>query len=161
VYFCDCSKSLLLFLEMQQKSLVNDSSKQVISFNDKSALLAQIRQNLTANKGFGNNLTSSMSTRVGGRSSSTSRNLPPLASNSNLNHFAKQLASLAQKSTVDLLTDVGVGCSQADFEAGNNSGLSPKRTSSLLPNGKPGSLPFILITLYFLSTCIHVMYNVI
>lgn len=120
---------------MQQKSLVGDSSKQVISFNGKSALLAQIRQNLTVNKGFGNNLSSmTMTARVGG--SSSPRNLPPLANNSNLNHFAKQLASLAQKSTVDLLTDVGVGCSQADFETCSNSGLSPKRPSSLLPNGK-------------------------
>ena len=124
------------FTEMQQKTSVTDSSKQVISFNDKSALLAQIRQNLSANKGFGNSV-GSMNVKMGGSSSNAIHALP---NNSNLNHFAKQLATLAQKSAADLLTEVGVGCSQSDIESNSNSGLSPKRPSSLL-DPKARALP--------------------
>lgn len=118
---------------MQQKASAVDP-KQVISFNDKSALLAQIRQNLSANKGFGNSV-GNRSANLGETSSANS-----LPNNPNLNHFAKQLASLAQKSAADLLTEVGVGCSQSDVESNSNSGLSPKRPSSLL-DPKARALP--------------------
>lgn len=125
---------------MQQKTSAVDGSKQVISFNDKSALLAQIRQNLTANKGFGNSHNNS-SAKTGGNSPTTS--VPPLAEHPNLSHFAKQLASLAQKSAADLLTEVGISPGHSDIESnGNssNSGLSPKRPSSLL-DPKARALP--------------------
>lgn len=125
--------------EMQQKSSIAESAKQVISFNDKSALLAQIRQNLAGNKGLGNTL-GNITTKMSRSSSTTSKDLPSVANNSSLTHFAKQLASLAQKSAADLLTDVGVGCSQSDFDSTSNSGMSPKRTSSLL-DPKARALP--------------------
>lgn len=131
---------MIFLLEMQHKTSTGDGSKQVISFNDKSALLAQIRHNLTNNKGFGNSRVNSTD-KVRGISPTSSGSALP--DNPNLSHFAKQLATLAQKSAADLLTEVGVSSGHSDIESnGNssNSGMSPKRSSSLL-DPKARALP--------------------
>ena len=117
---------------------MTDASQAIAALGDKSALLAQVRQSIAASKGFGKNLGNA-NVKIGESSSLTSGrsslSIPP-----NLNHFAKQLASLAQKTTVDLLTDVGAGRGQSEVESNGVSCASPKRTSSLL-DPKARALP--------------------
>ena len=125
--------------------MATDPSKQVISFSDKNALLAQIRQNLAAGKG------PSGSAKQGGQPGSSllagSLGLPLPNSNSSshphLNQFAKQLAALAQKSTTDSMLDLIGGASQSELDnnsSSSNSGSSPMRPSSLL-DPKARALP--------------------
>lgn len=121
---------------MQHKSSSGDDSKQVISFNDKNTLLAQIRQNLSAGKGIGNNVRSSSGQLLESSPRSS------LSGNANLSHFAKQLANLAQKSASDSSTEVGVGPSDIESNgSSSNSGLSPIRPSSSLLDPKARALP--------------------
>jgi len=121
---------------MQSKTLGADG-KQVISFNDKSTLLAQIRQNLSSNRPSGLPGLAGLA----GSCSSIPASYPPLSSASDsLTQFAKQLAILAKKSAVE--SDLtGSGGSLSEVESGSsNSGLSPKRPSSLL-DPKARALP--------------------
>lgn len=117
-----------------------DGGKQVISFNDKSALLAHLRQNLASNRtsGFAGGLAGSSSIL----SPSSSSYLPMSnASDSSSNQCAQQLAMLAQKSAADFkLEFTGNGGSLSEESGSSNSGLSPKRPSSLL-DPKARALP--------------------
>jgi len=141
--------------ELHQKPIGANGNRQTLSFNDKSALLAQIRQNLAAGKGLS---SSAKLLLERGQQSSASPSfagkfgLPVPGSNNqspnNLNHFAKQLAALAQKSAADSLADLihggivsgGRSSSNSEIDSGSNSGSSPSRPSSLL-DPKARALP--------------------